>query len=295
MTRRVTAASSEWPQQLDHLDAAAPRQLWIRGDRSLSLLADSPSVAIVGARNASKAGLRCARELAAGVAARGVCVVSGLALGIDAAAHEGALSTNGRTVAVLGCGIDTLAPRTNAALGERIVASGAVISEWGPGVEPAPWRFPVRNRLVAALADITIVIEASRRSGALITVDHALAIGRDVCAVPGAPWTDLGEGPLMLLKAGAIPVGSATDVLDVLGLPITDVASEPAEPTGDAGVLWRALRAEPASRDLVALRSRLDPGAAVAALTELELRGLVVEERNGTLVALGRNASQSAD
>ena len=139
---------------------------------------------MVGARSPSAAGERFARTLARELAEAGVSVISGLALGIDAACHAGALEGAGRTVAVLGCGIDRDYPRRNAALAKRIAASGAIVSEWGPGVEPAPWRFPVRNRIVAALAQATVVIEATRRSGALITADHALAIGRDVLAVP---------------------------------------------------------------------------------------------------------------
>ena len=175
---------------------------------------------MVGARAPSAAGERFARTLARELAEAGVSVISGLALGIDAACHAGALDGGGRTVAVLGCGIDRDYPRRNAALAARIAATGAIVSEWGPGVEPAPWRFPVRNRIVAALAQATVVIEATRRSGALITADHALAIGRDVLAVPGAPWLELGGGTLALLRAGAAPVGSAADVLDALGVQI---------------------------------------------------------------------------
>ena len=175
---------------------------------------------MVGARAPSAAGERFARTLARELAEAGVSVISGLALGIDAAAHAGALDGGGRTVAVLGCGIDRDYPRRNAALAARIAAAGAIVSEWGPGVEPAPWRFPVRNRIVAALAQATVVVEATRRSGALITADHALALGRDVLAVPGAPWLELGGGTLALLRAGAAPVGGAGDVLDALGVQI---------------------------------------------------------------------------
>ena len=209
---------------------------------------------MVGARAPSAAGERFARTLARELAEAGVSVISGLALGIDAAAHAGALDGGGRTVAVLGCGIDRDYPRRNAALAARIAAAGAIVSEWGPGVEPAPWRFPVRNRIVAALAQATVVVEATRRSGALITADHALAIGRDVLAVPGAPWLELGGGTLALLRAGAAPVGSAADVLDALGV---QIALEPARARAARrawpGVLWAELRRRPRRRDALAL------------------------------------------
>ena len=169
-------------------------------------------------------------------------VISGLALGIDAAAHAGALDGAGRTIAVLGCGIDRDYPRRNAALARRIASAGAIVSEWGPGVEPAPWRFPVRNRIVAALAQATVVVEATRRSGALITADHALALGRDVLAVPGAPWLDLGGGTLALLRAGAAPVGGAGDVLDALGV---QMEVEPARGEPPVGRGRRALGGAP--------------------------------------------------
>jgi DNA processing protein len=258
----------------------------VRGSLALTEACTPPAVAMVGARAPSAAGERFARTLARELAEAGVGVVSGLALGIDAAAHAGALDGGGRTVAVLGCGIDRDYPRRNAALAARIAAAGAIVSEWGPGVEPAPWRFPVRNRIVAALAQATVVVEATRRSGALITADHALALGRDVLAVPGAPWLELGGGTLALLRAGAAPVGGVGDVLDALGV---QMAVEPARlepPAGVAGVLWSELRRRPRRRDALALATGLGADVTSAALAELELDGLVVEEHDGTLSAL---------
>ena len=255
--------------------------------RPLAELVAAPALAIVGSRHPTTAGERFARQVAADVAAAGVCVVSGLALGIDAAAHAGALDAGGRTAAVLGCGIDRLYPRRNAALGERVAASGAVVSEWGPGVLPAPWRFPARNRLIAALACATLVIEAGGRSGALITADWALALGRDVLAVPGAVWMALGEGTNRLLRAGAQPVTCAEDALDALGLSPVPPRT-PAPPLeGLPGAVWAALRARPMRREEVALAIGGAAGVLGAALTELELGGLLAEEPDGTLVALG--------
>jgi DNA processing protein len=144
----------------------------------------------------------------------------------------------------------------------------------------------VRNRIVAALAQATVVVEATRRSGALITADHALAIGRDVLAVPGAPWLELGGGTLALLRAGAAPVGSAADVLDALGVQMELPPARLEPPTGVGGVLWAELRRQPRRRDALALATGLTADIANAALAELELDGLVVEERDGTLSAL---------
>jgi DNA processing protein len=284
--RLLERGAPDWPACLAHLGSGEPKRLFVRGPLALNAASAAPSVAMVGARAPSAAGERFARTLARELAEAGVSIISGLALGIDAASHAGALDGRGRTVAVLGCGIDRDYPRRNAALAARIAASGVIASEWGPGVEPAPWRFPVRNRIVAALAQATVVVEATRRSGALITADHALAIGRDVLAVPGAPWLELGGGTLALLRAGAAPVGSAGDVLDALGV---QMAVEPARlepPAGVAGVLWSELRRRPRRRDALALATGLGADITSAALAELELDGLVVEERDGTLSAL---------
>ncbi|MDX6572113.1 MAG: processing protein [Gaiellales bacterium] len=284
--RLLERGSPGWPAWLAHLGAGEPKRLHVRGPLALAAECAPPSVAMVGARAPSAAGERFARTLARELAEAGVSVISGLALGIDAAAHAGALDGRGRTVAVLGCGIDRNYPRRNAALAARIAATGAIVSEWGPGVEPAPWRFPVRNRIVAALSQATVVVEATRRSGALITADHALSIGRDVLAVPGAPWLELGAGTLALLRAGAAPVGSAADVLDALGV---QMAVEPARlepPAGVAGTLWSELRRRPRRRDALALATGLGADVTAAALADLELDGLIVEERDGTLSAL---------
>jgi DNA processing protein len=284
--RVVERSAAEWPACLAHLGAGEPKRLHVRGPLTLTEACAPPAVAMVGARAPSAAGERFARTLARELAEVGVSVISGLALGIDAASHAGALDGGGRTVAVLGCGIDRDYPRRNAALAARIAAAGAIVSEWGAGVEPAPWRFPVRNRIVAALAQATLVVEATRRSGALITADHALAIGRDVLAVPSAPWLELGGGTLALMRAGAAPVGSAADVLDALGVQIAVPPARAEPPTGVRGVLWSELRRRPRRRDALALATGLSADVAAAALAELELDGLVVEEHDGTLSAL---------
>ena len=177
-----------------------------------------PVLAAVGSRTAGEPGLALARRLCRAAAAAGALVVSGLALGIDAAAHEGALDAAEPTVAVLGCGADVAYPPRNRALHGRVIEQGLVVSEYPAGTEPAPWRFPARNRLIAALADVVLVVEARRRSGALITADHALDLGRDVLAVPGWPGFEGAAGTNALLKAGAGLIEDEADLLGWLGL-----------------------------------------------------------------------------
>jgi DNA processing protein len=298
MIRTLSVGDAEWPLVLDQLGAAAPSTLHVRGARTLAELCAEPAVAVVGARRGSRPGEEFAFALSRGLAVAGVSVISGLALGIDAAAHAGALAGSGRTVAVLGCGIDRVYPRQNSALAATIADAGAIVSEWGVGVEPAPWRFPVRNRLIAALASVTVVVEATRRSGALITADHALALGREVLAVPGSAWSPLGEGVNALLRAGATPVTSLEDVLDTLGLSVPGAVRAsalpdalPIVPGGAAGRAWRALRAEPSTPDALGLRLGLDGPELARVLVALELDGLLAAEPDGRLVALTGAAS----
>ncbi|MEO9176141.1 MAG: DNA-processing protein DprA [Gaiellales bacterium] len=293
MIRTLVRGAADWPAVLDQLGADAPSVLHVRGARPLAALCAEPAVAIVGARRGSRQGEEFAYTLGRGLGAAGVAVISGLALGIDAAAHAGALAAGGRTVAVLGCGIDRVYPRQNAAIAAQIGELGALVSEWGVGVEPAPWRFPVRNRLIAALASVTVVVEATRRSGALITADHALALGRDVLAVPGSAWSPLGEGVNALLRAGATPATSLDDVLDALGLSAPGAVrasalpdATPLIPAGSAGRAWRALRAEPMTPDALALRLGLAGPELARVLVTLELDGLLALEPDGRLVAL---------
>ena len=208
-------------------------------------------------------------------AAAGALVVSGLARGIDAAAHRGALD-RGRTVAVLGCGIDRDYPRAHAHLASRIAATGLILSEYAPGVEPAPWRFPARNRIVAGLAHVTVVVEARERSGALITADLALDEGREVMAVPGEITSHLSHGTNALLRLGATPVTCAADVLEALGLEPTPPTPPPSLDSRLAAVHAVVVDA-PCGADELAQRIGLDAASVAAVLGELELLGLVAE------------------
>jgi DNA processing protein len=200
-------------------------------------------------------------------------VVSGLARGVDGEAHKGALETGGRTVAVLGCGIDRDYPAVHAELARRIGESGLVVSEYAPGVEPAPWRFPARNRIVAGLAAATVVVEARERSGALITADFALEEGREVFACPGEITSALSDGTNALLRLGATPLTKVEDVLEHYGLAAPVGAADDLSP--GAAALYARLADAPACADELVRRAHLDAGAAAAALSELELAGLV--------------------
>jgi DNA processing protein len=250
-----------------------PAQLYVRGASAAVL--EQVSVAIVGARSCSSYGAQVARMLARELAAAGLVVVSGLARGIDGEAHRGALASGGLTVAVLGCGIDRDYPRAHADLARRITDSGAVVSEYQPGVEPAPWQFPARNRIIAGLARATVVVEARRRSGALITADFALDLGREVFAVPGEITSGLSAGTNDLIRQGATPLLAVDDVLESLGL-------ERAQPTVPdtlsveaRAVLARLADGARSPDELVRETSLTSPRVAVA-ITELELAALVV-------------------
>jgi DNA processing protein len=249
----------------------APPGLFVRGEPETRLLS-RPAVAIVGARSCSPYGRQVARMLGQEIAAAGLVVVSGLARGVDGEAHRGALDAGGVTVAVLGCGIDRDYPAAHGELAGRICATGLVVSEYAPGVEPAPWRFPARNRIISGLAHATVVVEARERSGALITADFALEEGREVLACPGEITSALSSGTNALLRLGATPVTKAADVLELFGL------SAPVEAevdlSGPARTILERLSA-PTTADELVRAADVDPGQAAAALSELELAGLV--------------------
>ena len=252
-----------------------PRELFVRGDADPGLLSEH-AVAIVGARACSSYGRSVARSLARDLASIDLVVVSGLARGIDGEAHRGALEGGGRTVAVLGCGIDRDYPAAHADLARRICERGLIVSEYAEGVEPAPWRFPARNRIIAGLCRATVVVEARERSGALITADFALDEGREVLAVPGEITSALSSGTNALIRLGATPVTSAADVLEVFGL---EPASSRDVAVGEtAKALLETLRDARLTADELVRATHLDPAAASAALLELELARLVSHE-----------------
>ena len=267
----VARGAADYPPLLAELHDP-PTRLYLRGG-PVEILS-RPAVAVVGARSCSAYGAQVARDLARALAAAGAVVVSGMARGIDGEAHRGALAAGGPTVAVLGCGIDCDYPRAHAVLASRIAEGGAVVSEYPPGVEPAPWRFPARNRIVAGLAAATVVVEARERSGALITADFALELGREVFAVPGEITSGLSKGTNDLIRQGAIPLLAAQDVLEVLGLESAPTAPRP-NLSPEAGAVLAVLADGAAALDEISQATGLGAPEVAVALTELELAGLV--------------------
>jgi DNA processing protein len=253
-----------------------PKRLYLRGAGEPELLA-RPAVAVVGARACSPYGAQVARMLGRELAAAGIVVVSGLARGVDGEAHRGALETSGYTVAVLGCGIDRNYPAAHARLARAITERSLIVSEYAPGVEPAPFRFPARNRIIAGLCAATIVVEARERSGALITADFALEDGREVFAVPGEISSSLSAGTNALLRLGATPLTSVGDVLESLG-----IEASPRPKPVESHPLLNLL---PATADELVRATGRTPAEIAVELAELELSGLA-SEGDGTYRAL---------
>jgi len=273
-TSRLSRSDPGYPPLLAAIHDPPP-QIWLRGPAALELLAQ-PAVAIVGARACSSYGRAVARSLGRDLAAAGVVVVSGMARGVDGEAHRGALEAGGPTVAVLGCGIDRDYPAAHAELARRIAENGMIVSEYAPGVEPAPWRFPARNRIISGLSRAVVVVEARERSGALITVDFALDQGREVLVVPGEITSALSAGSNALLRLGAAPVLGADDVLEAIGVVVQRSASVELE--GSVGAVLAALSDAPATADELARATGLPAAKVAALLVELELERRVSAE-----------------
>jgi DNA processing protein len=288
--RLVTPEHDEWPAEAFTAftmsgvgELAPPLALWVRGPGTLHTLC-AQAVGVVGARAASGYGKHMAGELGAGLADRGHTVVSGAAIGIDGAAHRGALGVDGPTVAVLACGVERAYPASHEMLLERIAGSGVVVSEYPPGSVPARHRFLVRNRLIAGLSAGTVVVEAGLRSGAQRTASDAVSLGRPVMAVPGPVTSGMSAGCHRLIRDGALLVTSTEEVLEAVA-PIGQHLADPAHadvvrPTDGldtaAALVHDALPVR-ASRDTrwLALESGMPMGAVRVALVALERRGLV--------------------
>ena len=283
-----------YPPKLGEL-GDGPAVVYGAGAQSrLAELVAEPAVAVVGARRASAYGLEVARELARGLSAARVTVVSGLALGIDAAAHRGALDGGANTVAVLACGVDRAYPRTNRGLYDRIVQTGVVLGELPPRTPPRRWTFPARNRIMAGLAEATVVVEAAERSGSLITARFAEDLGREVAAVPGRVTSRMAAGSNRLLYDGAHVIRDAADVLDVLfgaggwkarqAPHAVAAASAPASAPALDPHLRRVLDAIESgdSPEAAGRRAGLAAPEARAALGRLELLGLIKRDGLGS-------------
>jgi DNA processing protein len=274
----VTIRDPDFPAPLRH-DPQPPAALFVRGD--LAAL-DARRVGVVGTRNATGTGRQIAERLGRELAEAGVAVVSGLAKGIDGAAHRGALAAgNGRPIAVVGNGPDTPYPRQHAALWAEVCAGGVLISEWPPGTAPEAFRFPLRNRILAALSEVLVVVESRERGGSLITAQAALERSIDVMAVPGSIRNRAATGTNQLLRDGAAPVTCADDVLLALGLDTRRATREAYDPRPrprgvDAEVLERCRR-DPCTLDEVVVDVGVSIGDAAMALARLERAGWLRE------------------
>ena len=280
--RYVRRGRPGYPSRLEHL-FRPPGGIWVRGPGDPCQLR---MIAIVGTRRATDYGRRMAHDLAFDLAGLGWTIVSGLATGIDAAAHRGALAAEGGTIGVLGCGIDRVYPASNRHLYEALARRGLLLSEFPPDERPTRLSFPRRNRIIAALSQAVVVVQAGERSGALITADHALDLGREVLAVPGAADQPASRGSNRLLRDGAGVVETAGHILEALGLANGDpearmlqpdlfAAATPMPAGAPADRLRFHLAAGPAPLEDLARRSALSVPEALAALSEMELGGVV--------------------
>lgn len=283
----LTLEDAGYPERLKEIPDPPPA-LFVNGS-----VPGTTAVALVGSRKASATGIEAARTLGRALGERGVCVVSGLALGVDAAAHEGALQAGGPTVGVLGCGIDVVYPRTNRGLFEGVRGNGALVSEYYLGEAPLAWRFPARNRIIAGLCDAVVVIEAPQKSGALITARHALECGREVWAVPGPLGVPECQGSNRLLADGAGVLWNVPEFVDAYAQGAVGTvagAGSPGDSLVPAGLpeteatVLSGVGFEPTQVDVVAGRSGIEMRQLLPALTLLELKGYVVRDPDGAFV-----------
>jgi DNA processing protein len=301
MARALTRADARFPSRLAEIPDA-PATLHVRGTL---VDADALAVAVVGSRRATPYGLEVAETLAADLAARGVTIVSGLARGIDSAAHRGALRVGGRTLAVLGSGVDVIYPPENRRLAGEIAERGALLSQFAPGTPPLPQNFPTRNQVIAALSLAVVVVEAAEKSGSLITARLAAELGREVLAVPGRITAPESRGANRLIQDGAHVAMGWEDVVAVLperwkACVVSDRALGGHAAKGDLDASKRSgggaigsrlialLSDEPIDIDHVIERSGLGAGRVAAALLELELEGRVRQIEGKRFVRIGR-------
>ncbi len=285
----VTLADEGYPERLRETPDPPPA-LFVGGS-----IPEAPAVALVGSRKASVTGIEAARRLGRALGERGVCVVSGLAFGIDAAAHEGALEAGGPAVGVLGCGIDVVYPKGNRRLHEGVREAGALVSEYYLGEAPLRWRFPARNRVISGLSDSVVVVEAAEKSGALITARHATDAGRDVWAVPGPLGFPECRGSNRLLADGAGVLWDVEEFADAM-TPEQRAAPSPRLPVADGAPLelpeheraaLMGVGFEPTEVDVIAGRvagSGVGMRELLSALALLELKGYVRRDAGGAFV-----------
>lgn len=267
--------------------ADPPPVLWVRGDPAALV---ELCVGVVGSRYPSAYGLEAATSLAGDLARSGATVVSGLARGVDSAAHQAALDAGGRTVAVLGCGVNMVYPREHDRLQEAIASQGAVVSELIPGTPPLAFHFPARNRIISGLSLALVVVEAAEHSGSLITAALALEQGREVMAVPGSVFSGRHRGCHALIKDGAAVVESAEDVVAVLASSPLRLVAAPAPAAGgrDDPILGVMVPGEAVNLDVLAGLTGLPTPSLLSRLLHLELQGQLRRLDGGQFVRLGR-------
>ncbi len=273
---QIAKSAERFPPQLEPL-RGGPKELFLRGN--ITTLTKEPIVAVVGTRKVTPYGRAVVRQMVSTWARAGVTIVSGLALGTDALAHEATLDAGGTTIAVLGSGVDdtSIAPRTNYRLGQRILEQGgAIISEYEPGTPAQAYHFPARNRIVAGLAQALIVIEGSMKSGTLITAKFMLEFGRDVFALPGPITVETSRGPNWLISQGAHPLLRPEDLLEYLGIDGAKTSSAATGLSEAASTILKSLKNAPATADDLAEKLKLDTATALTAISELELSGAVI-------------------
>jgi DNA processing protein len=279
--REIGKGDENYPQALKEL-TRPPDPIFTLGDETILRMAPNRLVAIVGTRDASPYGVRVATALAAAFSTAGVGVVSGLARGIDSAAHRAALETGGKTIAVMGTGVDVPYPVGHRRLHAEIASMGLVVSENEPGTPAKPGCFPQRNRIIAGLARMTIVVEAPYKSGAINTATQALDAGRVVAAVPGPIDSPRSAGCNLLLREGAQIIHSVDDALMLYGL--TRVRKTASTSLGGVETaLWEALASGPAPVELLASRSGLNVRQVLEGIARLELCGMVQQQPGGSI------------
>jgi DNA processing protein len=277
----ITIEDENYPASLKAIYDPPP-MLYVKGEL---LSTDSRAISVVGTRNATNYGKMVAEQLSNQLASRGITIVSGMAHGIDTAAHSGALSASGRTIAVMGSGLDVIYPTENSGLFEKIIGSGAAISELPMGTQPHRGMFPRRNRLISGISLGTLIVEASKQSGAIITADFALEQGREVFAVPGQIFSEMSKGTNELIKQGAKLVDSVEDILDELpsytfsSTADEDIKNEDVrielQLSQDECAIWKVISSSPIHIDDISRQSALPAFKVSSALVMLELKGLV--------------------
>ncbi len=276
--RFVSVSEPEYPEKLKNISDPPPF-LYFKG--SLDIF-DGPSLAIVGSRRPTDYGRRMASRLAGELASTGVLIVSGLAFGIDAIAHQAALEAGAKTAAVFGCGLDYIYPPAHSTLASRIIESGCLLSEFPKGTRPERFNFPVRNRIISGLTDGVLVVEAAERSGALVTANLALEQGREVMAIPGSIESKSSFGPNDLIKQGAVPITSIEDIMANFGWHKSEVLSRPDRDLSVLNTNERAIfshiSVQPVHVDELGRKSGLSPPRMSELLLNLEIKGFIMRK-----------------